>query len=355
MTGTVLVTGGNGLLGRGLVDALLSQGRSVRVLDIETHPNPAVETVIGDVRDPAATDLACNGVETVFHTVAIVDQHPARAPLLEDVNLNGTRNMLRAARQAGTARFVFTSSIDVVCDGTAISNGNESIPYPKTFLNAYGRTKAAAEQAVLAANSPGFATCSLRTAGIFGPHDRNRLPVVIGHVRRNGFVPMGDGRARFSHVFVDNAVHAHVLAAAALRPGAAHAGKAYFVTDHEPSNFFSFVEPYLADLGIKRAPLSVPTPVAEFIARVTEGVYAVVGPRLARQPLLTRYTVAVTCRDFWFNHDAATRDFGYTPIVSAAEARARTLTWLRAYEAAQSPLKTPAGAPARSGTIEAAP
>jgi sterol-4alpha-carboxylate 3-dehydrogenase (decarboxylating) len=199
-----LVTGGNGLLGRALVASLREAGRVVRVLDLEVHPEPEVQSVVGDVRDAEAVDRAVRGVDTVFHTVAVVSQNPARRALLEDVNVGGTRRLLDAARVAGVPRFVFTSSIDAVFDGTPIVAGDERLPYPTRFLDHYGRTKAEAERLVRAANSSSFATVSLRAAGIYGPHDRHRLPVVLAHARRGGFAVLGDRRARFNHVYVEN-------------------------------------------------------------------------------------------------------------------------------------------------------
>jgi nucleoside-diphosphate-sugar epimerase len=339
-----LVTGGTGLTGRSLVPALLAAGRQVRVLDLVAYPDSRVESVVGDVRDAALAERACQGVDTVFHTVALVSQHPGHAARLHDVNVGGTRVMLEASRRARVARFVFTSSMDVVFDGTAISNGDESIPYPAHFLDDYGHTKSLAEKAVLAANDPnGLATCSLRATGIFGPHDRNRFPVALDYIRRNGFISMGNGQARFSHVYVDNLAHAHVLAARALKPGSPVAGRAYFITDHEPRNFFDFIEPYFAELGIKRSRFAMPASLAWLTACAVEGLYAVLGRFFQKQPLLTRYTVAATCRDFWFNHAAATRDFGYRPIVSADEAYTRTMAWFRDYDrqrTAQPPAST---------------
>lgn len=328
-----LVTGGAGLAGRALVDALLAEGRSVRVLDQRPHPDPRVESLVGDVRDPAAVGRAVDGVDTVFHTVAVVSQHPALSALMHDVNVGGTRLLLAASRAAGVPRFVFTSSIDVVFDGRPIADGDESLPYPRRHLCDYARAKALAEQAVLAANDPRrLATCSLRAAGIFGPHDQHRLPVVLDFARRFGFFALGDGRARFSHVYVDNLAHAHVLAARALAPGSKIAGRAYFITDHPPSNFFDFVAPYLAELGIRRARFPLPEAAAWAAACSIEALYAIAGTALSTAPTLTRYSVAATCRDFWFNHAAATRDFGYEPIVSTEDARARTLLWLREYD-----------------------
>ena len=339
--GLDLVTGGCGLTGRALVARLLADGRRVRVLDLEPCDDAAVDVVTGDIRDPAAAARACVGVDTVYHTVAVVTQHPVKTPLVRSVNIDGTRVMLAAAQDAGVTRFVFTSSIDVVFDGRDIAAGDESLPYGRRFLDEYGRSKAEAEQLVLAANGQrGLTTVALRAAGIFGPHDRHRLPVALAHIRRNGYVPMGNRTARFSHVYVDNLVHAHALAARALTPEAPHAGRAYFITDHPAANFFVFLEPYLAAMGVGPARFYLPRGAAWGVACAMEAIYAVFGRFIRTDPVITRYTVAAVCRDFWFVHDAATRDFGYQPVVSADEAFRQTLAWLQSTERSEMAVST---------------
>jgi sterol-4alpha-carboxylate 3-dehydrogenase (decarboxylating) len=329
---TVLVTGACGMTGRAIVDMLLRRGERVRSLDLEPHPDPRVASIVGDVRDPTAAAAACAGVRTVHHTVAVVSQHPGKAALLDDVNVGGTRVMLRAAQAAGVERFVYTSSIDVVFSGAAIAGGDESLPYAERHLDDYGRSKADAERLVLAANGhAGMATIALRAAGIFGPGDRHRLPVVLRVVRGRRYLPLGPGTARFSHVYVDNVAHAHVLSGAQLALSHPAAGRAYFVTDHQPTNFFRFVEEYFLALGsdFRRPRLYVPFSVAWPLGAIVEVFYRLFGGWLPGDPVMTRYTAAAVCRDFWFVHVAARRDLGYEPIVTAEEAFARTLAWLR--------------------------
>lgn len=327
---TVLVTGGAGMTGRAIVEQLLARGHAVRSLDLSPHPDPRVTSIVGDVRSPRAAAEACAGAETVHHTVAIVTQHPRKAALVEDVNVGGTRAVLAAARRAGVRRFVFTSSIDVVFSGAPIAAGDETLPYPARFLDDYARTKATAERAVLAASGHGMTTIALRAAGIFGPGDRHRLPVLLRVARRQGYVPIGPGTARFSHVYVDNVAHAHVLAGEQLDARHPAAGQAYFITDHAPQNFFHFAEPYLAAYGIRRPRVHVPFRLAWTLGTAVEGLYRGFGRWLPGDPVMTRYTAAAVCRDFWFVHDRARRDLAYAPIVDASEAFARTLAWLRA-------------------------
>lgn len=320
-----LVIGGSGFLGSALVDQLLRRGMLVRVLDTRAHPDPRVASIVGDIRNVADVDRACADVETVFQTASLVDWGPHKRQLLHDINVAGNRNVIAACQRSGVRRLIYTSSIDVVFDGHPIVNGDESLPYPIKHLDDYGHTKSLAEQDVVRANGQlGLATCSLRTAGIYGPGDRHRMPAILREAQRGRMVRLGDGRAKFNHVYVGNTAHAHVLAAEALTLDSPAAGQCYFITDYPATNFYDFFIPYLQALGYSTNMRRMPYALARALAAFSE-TFARSG---GKPPLLTRYVVASTCKDFSFTHAKAARDFGYAPIVSFEQAQAETIAWL---------------------------
>jgi sterol-4alpha-carboxylate 3-dehydrogenase (decarboxylating) len=300
---------------------------NVRAFDLAAHPDPSIPTHLGDLRDEARVRTACEGMEAVFQAAALVDWGPRSRERLHAVNVEGNRNVIRACQESGVPRLVYTSSIDVVFDGHPIANGDESLPYPARHLDDYGHTKMLAEQETLAANGlHGLRACALRTAGIYGPDDRHRLPSILRAARSGQNIRLGDGSARFGHVYVANVVHAHILAAEALDGPAA--GQAYFIGDHPAGNFFDFFTPYLAAFGLPPAKVRIPFPAAYLLAILMETAARLgIGPST---PALTRYVVASTCRDFYFSHEKAARELGYQPVVSFDQARAETLAWLRA-------------------------
>lgn len=321
---------GSGLLGQAIIKALLERGESVRVLDLNAHDNPQTHNITGDIRDRDTVRMACEGVHTVYHTAALVSQSLGRPVAMYDVNVGGTDNIITACQEQGVRHLVYSSSIDVVFDGTSIRNGDERLPYPRRHLDYYGETKMIAEQHVLAANGASLRSVSLRVGGLYGPNDHQRFPPIIALARQGAFVRLGDGRARFNHVYVGNAAHAHLLAAEALGHGESpvHGGR-YFITDYEASNFFDFVQHYLDQLHLPIAVRRVPYAVAALIAQVYAWRYRLLPLPAFAAPTLTRYVVAATCQDFWFSHQQAARDFGYQPVISLDTAEARTLTWLR--------------------------
>lgn len=327
---SIIVIGGSGAIGQAIIRQIRLRGVPVRSLDVRPHPDSSVDSRVVDIRDQDALRDACDGAEAVIHTASIVSQRADEYALLHDVNVRGTENVIAICQQLGVRALVYTSSIDVVFDGTSIVNGDESLPYARRHLDDYGTTKTLAEQAVLAANGQGgVATCALRVAGLYGPEDRHRFPRVVQPVLDSGtYTRIGDGRARFNHLFMDNAAHAHLLAADALTRESAVAGQVYFITDHEPGNFFDFFPPYLDALGISYRVRTLPYALMRSAAGVTGALSRL---RPDGEVMLSRYAVEATCRDFWFNSKKAARDFGYQPIVSADEAFEKTAAWLKGW------------------------
>ena len=114
-----LVTGATGHIGNVLVRKLLDQGEKVRALiwrgeDTTPLKGLDVEQVEGDVLDPASLEPAMHGVETVYHLAGIISIMPGRNPLVWRVNVEGTRNVLEAARHARVRRLIYTSSIHAI-------------------------------------------------------------------------------------------------------------------------------------------------------------------------------------------------------------------------------------------------
>jgi nucleoside-diphosphate-sugar epimerase len=321
----VLVIGGAGFLGAALASELKKRDATVCVFDLLPHPDPSIPTHIGDLQNKAQVREACAGVDTVFQTASLVDWGLRSKDRLYAVNVAGNRNVISACQDLGVPRLVYTSSIDVVFDGHPIANGDESLPYPSKHLDQYGYTKMLAEQDVLAANGQrGLRTCALRTAGIYGPGDRHRLPSILKAARAGQNIRLGDGSAKFGHVYVANVVQAHILAAEVLESAAS--GQAYFIGDHPAGNFFDFFTSYLAAFGVPPAKTRIPYRLAYALAMLMEAAARLgLGPST---PTLTRYVVASTCVDFYFSHEKASRELGYQPVVSFEQAQEETLTWL---------------------------
>ena len=311
-----LVTGATGFLGHRIVKMLLDEGKKVRVFVRQDYNDTRVEVFKGDLMDLESIRNAVEGVDVVFHTASFISWNPNDTAKLKKINIQATRDIIEACKEFKVSKLIYTSSIDAIYEGKPIKDGNESLPYPSKFIDHYSYTKAVAEKDAISANNVnGLLTCSLRTAGIYGPGDRTRLPSIIDVLRKGSYMQIGNGTSKFSHVYVDNCAYAHLLAEKALLPESPVCGQCYFITDHESGYFFDFFRPILSSLGYTIPNKRISYRVAMILAYISEFVAELPWNRKTAQQLLTRYTVASTALDFSFLHDKAIRDFGYQPII----------------------------------------
>jgi nucleoside-diphosphate-sugar epimerase len=125
--------------------------------------------------------------------------------------------------------------------------------------------------------------------------------------------------------YIDNAAQAHLDAFAALRPGAACAGKAYFISNGEPRPVRQIVNDMLAAAGVPPVQASVPYPVAYAAGAVLEVAWRIL--RLGGEPPMTRFLAEQLSTPHWYDISAARRDLGYVPAVSTAEGLQRLAQW----------------------------
>lgn len=308
----ILVTGGSGFLGTEICRRLAARGHHVRSLQ-RGHRSPVpngAEAVLGDVRDTATVTDAVRGCDAVVHTAALADVWGPRRDFAS-VNITGTANVLDACRRQGVTRLVHCSSASVVFAGKDLEGVDESAPYPRRFLAPYPWSKARAERLVLAADSPGLATVSLRPHLIWGDADPHLLPVLRGAIRRGKLRLPGTGANRVDTVHVADAAEAHVLAVERLAPDSPLAGASYFVTQGRPCGLATTVRGMLARYGTTAEITLVPSPVARTAAALLEVTAR--AARSTRRPLLTRFLAAELIHAHWFDISAARRDLGYAP------------------------------------------
>jgi nucleoside-diphosphate-sugar epimerase len=311
-----LVTGGGGFLGGAIIDQLLARGDQVRSFQRGDYPAlraKGVETVQGDVADAAAVIAACEGVDVVFHVAAKAGAWGAYEEY-HRANVGGTRNVLAGCRAHGVRQLVYTSSPSVVFGGGDMEGADESAPYASHYEAPYPATKAEAERAVLASNGPDLETVALRPHLIWGPGDTNITPRLIARAKAGRLKKIGADK-KVDATYIDNAAHAHLLAADRLGP--AIAGKAYFIANGEPMNAFDLVNGILGAAGLPPVTSSVPLGLAITVGGLLEGVHGLFN--LPGEPVLTRWTARELGTAHWFDLGAARRDLGYEPTVTTEE------------------------------------
>ena len=325
----VLVTGGAGFLGQALCAALVAQGHAVT--SFQRSFSPALEAmgvrqVRGDLADAKAVHAAFAGQEAIFHNAAKAGAWGSYASYFA-ANVTGTRNVLAAMRARGIGRLVYTSTPSVTHSGrTPVEGGDEAnTPYGDHFKAPYPATKLIAEREVLAANDAALATVALRPRLIWGPGDTQLLPRLVERASAGRLRFIAGGHNRMDTTYIDNAAQAHLDAFAALRPGAACAGKAYFISNGEPRPVRQIVNDMLAAAGVPPVHGNLPYPVAYAAGAVLEVAWHAL--RLRGEPPMTRFLAEQLSTPHWYDISAARRDLGYTPAVSTAQGLRRLAAW----------------------------
>ena len=225
-----LVTGGAGFIGSHLVEGLLARGYSVRVLDnfaTGRRENLAkvlsdVDLIEGDVRNLTTVHTASRKVDVIFHEAALPSvERSVKDPLTtNEVNIRGTLNVLLAAREAGARRVVNAASSSAYGNTPTLPKVETMTPEP---LSPYAITKLTGEQYMrVFTELYGLSTVSLRYFNIFGPRQdpTTQYAGVIAKfvtcaIERRPFTVFGNGEQSRDFTYVDNVVHANILAAEA--------------------------------------------------------------------------------------------------------------------------------------------
>ena len=307
------VTGGSGFIGGALVRRLVAGGTDVHALVRSEAAAQKVRAaggipIAGDLADVPSMAVGAQYCELAFHCAAHLGDWGSREEF-ERVNVQGTRNALAAARQAGLRRFVHVGTEAALLAGRPLVEADERAPLRFDSPALYSATKARAEAAVIEANGDGLQTVVVRPRFVWGRGDTTLLPAIAEAVRSGRFAWMGGGRHRTSTTHVDNAVHGLVLAAERGAPGGV-----YFVTDGEPVVFRDFITRLIATEGIEPPQRSVPVAVARALAATGETAWRALP--LPGRPPLTRMAVWLSGLETTLDITRAREELGYAPVTT---------------------------------------
>ena len=314
----VLVTGITGFIGSHLALRLTEQGARVRGLARspakgEWLARRGIELVAGDMTDAGSLRRAVAGCNTVF-SVAAWGGPLGSIDAARRVNVDGVRNLARAAVEAGVQRFVHTSSIAAYGLPSA---GVVDETWPLGATDAYGASKAEGETIVFGF-SPQIDVSIVRPAQVYGPRGRTWTVAIFDAVKRGWPILIGGGYGTFHPCYIDNLIDAYVLAA--IRPEAV--GQAFTLVD-ATTNWREFVGYYGRMLG--QPVRSVPVWPIVLGTRLANAA-----ARLARRPSpVPRGAVAYVTGSCRFSNVKAKRLLGWQPRVSLDEGMRRTGGWLR--------------------------
>ena len=319
-----LVTGASGFLGWHVARLLVERGHAVRAL---VRPSSRIreldaEPVSGDLRDPDSLERAIAGCGILFHVAADYRLWAADERELYHSNVDGTRNVLQAARRAGVERVVYTSTVGCigVPSGGAPAEGNEDSPVSLTDMTgAYKRSKFQAERVAEEFAAAGLPVVIVNPTAPVGDHDIKPTPtgqIVLDFLKGGmpAFIDTG-----LNVVDARDVAVGHLQACERGRPGERYILGAENLT----------LEQILGRLAVitgRPAPtLRLPYAVAYAAGVVTTG-WARVSGRPPRAPL---DAVRMARKKMFVSHAKAVRDLGYNPGPSQ-RALARAVEWFRA-------------------------
>ncbi len=325
----VLITGGGGFVGQAVVRRLLAL--NIKPVVMGRHHYPALEEsgirqVRGDICSPETVILAARGCDTIFHIAAKAGIWGPRQEYYA-INLQGTRNVIKACKVNGIKRLIHTSSPSVVFAEHDLIGINETAPYAEKFLCHYAASKAAAEKMVLTANGADLKTTALRPHLIWGPGDNHLIPRILERARRGRLLQVGEGNNMVDISYIDNVAEAHILAAENLCRGASAAGQAYFISQGQPVNLWGWINELLTQVGLPPVRKKISFKMAYTMGAVLEFIYG--GLRIRREPLMTRFMALQLAKSHWFSIKAAENDLGYYPLVSTAAGLRRTIATIK--------------------------
>ncbi len=285
----ILVTGGTGVMGSVLVRRLAQKGNRVRVLTLPDDPycervtDYTDDMVFGSVIDRPTVRNAVKGVHTVYHLAAVIITDDDSQ--YEQVNYNGTRNMVEESAAAKVKHFVHVSSASVV--------------YPKT--TPYSISKRAAEAAV---RNSSLNFTIVRPTLVYGVgRGGQEFDMFLNYLRKFPVIPfIGRGYALKQPVFVDDIIDGLLK----VHKNRRARGKTYNFSGGEPISMIDFTRLCLRLLGMPRKPIiHLPVGLCTAMARIME-------KKMVNPPLRWPVVAGVT-QDADLDPGDAIRDLGYDP------------------------------------------
>ncbi len=199
---TIAVIGGSGFIGTRLVELLLQDGHSVRIIDKRDSEAYPELRVAGDVRSADDMLRGCAGCDVIYNLAAEHKDDVRPISLYDDVNVDGARNVCDAAAELGIQKIIFTSTVAIYGFSEHELDEHAAVGY----INDYGRTKYEAEQVYLgwAAAATDRHLRIIRPTAVFGEGNRGNVYNLIRQLGRKHFLMVGDGANRKSIAYVGN-------------------------------------------------------------------------------------------------------------------------------------------------------
>jgi nucleoside-diphosphate-sugar epimerase len=322
----VLVTGATGFTGGHLARHLASEGHRVAALvRPKSLPRAAsleadgIELRVGDLADAAAVRRAVEGSVVVYHIAATYREAGQSDAAYAQINVEGTRHVLEAARDAGVRRVVHCST-GGVHGHIEQPPANEDAPFAPGDV--YQRTKLEAEQLAAAfGRRERVEVVVARPIGIYGPGDTRFLKMFRG-LARGRFPMLGRGDVFYHLTYIDDLVRGFQLCGEV--PGAA--GRTYLLAGPEYTTLKQLVAIVAEELGVAPPRIHLPVWPVWLLGALCEAVCVPLGI----EPPLYRRRVDFYRKSRAFDTTRARKELGYNPAIDLRTGIRRTAAWYRA-------------------------
>lgn len=304
-----LVTGGAGHLGNVLVRELVARGEAVRVLilpseDTQSLLDLPVEIVEGNILDKDILVQAMDGVDVVFHMASLVSITPEGAELMQNVNVQGTQNVIDAVKSTGVKQLIYTSSIHALeRPPMGVSIDEMCLFDPENPAGAYDCTKAQASLLVEQAAKAGMDARIVCPTGVVGPHDyrRSEMGELIQSWVKN---PVNLGaEGAFDFVDVRDVAVGHILVRDQGKPGET------YILGGERIELKALHSLIKKVTGKDKHFISFPLPIVKLVAPLAELYYKITKTK----PLFTRYAIETIVSNSDISYEKAKKELGYKP------------------------------------------
>ena len=319
---TILITGIGNFLGLRTTEKAITQGIKVYGLDSDKEQakkaqNLGAKVIVGNITDPAIAEKVCQGVDIVLHANELAKEG-GEIKQFRDVNVTGTINIAKAAKNAGVKTFVHISSAlvygfnytDGIADDGVLAGEN----------NPYCETKIEAEKALLEINSPSdFGVIIIRAGDVYGPGSISWTirPIMMMHQKL--FAYANDGAGVINHCYIDNLIDA-IFLAFEKQPH----GEIFNITDGQETSWKDYFNS-LAEITGLPAPFSLPKDELKLFLKLRNQ-----GQKLFRKPTdIFPEAVDFMSRPYAYSIDKARNLLNYEPTINLEEGLQITKQWLQ--------------------------
>ncbi|MCK5035076.1 MAG: SDR family NAD(P)-dependent oxidoreductase [Candidatus Sabulitectum sp.] len=321
----VLITGANGFIGSHLVETFLKEGHKVYGLvrptsDLSLINDMEVSLKYGDITDYSSVEKALHDIDIVVHNAGLASDWGS-LELFRRINLEGTKNVAKAAVENDVTRIVYMSS-------TAIHGFDHASPQSeddeKNPVFNYGLSKLEAENWIMDFGKKNkLEITSIRPGNVFGPRDHTFMEKYVKALVSGKIAYVNRGLSLTCPTYVENLVQGVFLAS--IHKNAP--GHAFIITDGLQINWKQFTEAIADEMHLPHPKLTIPFSISLFLAGLSEGIYKLAGASNA--PLITKYRMYNAGTNYIFSIQKAKDILGFEPVVGLKEAIEKTVLWFR--------------------------